>query len=143
MANKRYERHCLCCGKTYTYCSHCNDFDPTESWKYLYHDKNCMAIANIWYAYRGNEISKEEAKEQMSQYKPNIDEVLKYTSIAAKEIRDIFGIVEEEKTEDTVAEKQVEDIKPEEVNVPVEHDTVPKVDTPKDNKRIKYMNRNK
>ena len=102
-----------------------------------------MAIANIWYAYRGNEISKEEAKEQMSQYKPNIDEVLKYTSIAAKEIRDIFGVVEEEKTEDTVVEKQVEDIKPEEVNVPVEHDTVSKADNSKDNKRIKYMNRNK
>lgn len=143
MANKRYERHCLCCGRVYEYCSHCNDFDPTESWKYLYHDKNCMAIANIWYAYRGNEISKEEAKEQMSQYKPNIDEVLKYTSIAAKEIRDIFGVVEEEKTEDTVIEKQVEDIKPEEVNVPVEHDTVSKADNSKDNKRIKYMNRNK
>lgn len=57
-----HERKCLMCGKSYRYCSHCNDFDPTETWKYLYHDKKCMDIANIWYAYRGKEISQEKAK---------------------------------------------------------------------------------
>ena len=143
MANKKYERHCMMCGKLYEYCSHCNDFNPNEMWKYLYHDEKCQSIGHIWYAYRGNEITKEEAKEQMSQYKPNIDEVLKYTSIAAKEIRDIFGIVEEEKTEEVAEEKSIEGIKPEEFNTSVNEETQPKANTPKDNKRIKYMNRNK
>jgi len=94
MSSKRHERTCMCCGKKYEYCSHCNDFDPTETWKYLYHDKKCMGIAEVWYAYRGKEITKEEAKARMSEFKPNIDDVLKYNSIAAKEIREIFDIKE-------------------------------------------------
>ena len=101
-----HERKCMMCGTEYQYCSHCNDFDPSESWKYLYHDKKCMAIANIWYAYRGKEISKEEAKARMSEYKPNIDAVLKYTSIAANEIRDIFDIKEEVPTLENEEQKE-------------------------------------
>lgn len=100
-----HERKCMMCGTEYKYCSHCNDFDPTESWKYLYHDKKCKAIANIWYAYRGNEISKEEAKARMSEYKPNIDAVLKYTSIAANEIRDIFDVHEDDLSAENIEVK--------------------------------------
>lgn len=109
-----HERKCMMCGTEYKYCSHCNDFDPTESWKYLYHDKKCRAIANIWYAYRGNEISKEDAKARMSEFKPNIDDVLKYTSIAANEIRDIFGIKKEDvivdEADNVVVDNVVENI---------------------------------
>lgn len=102
-----HERKCMMCGQNYKFCSHCNDFDPTESWKYLYHDKKCMDIANIWYAYRGKEISKDVAKEQMSQIKPNIDEVLKYDSLAAKEIKEIFDIkAEPDKADVDLDEKE-------------------------------------
>ena len=89
MAQKRI---CMMCGEEYEFCSHCNDFDPFESWKYLYHDEKCREIGHIWYAYRGDEISKEEAKKGMSEIKPNIDNVLQHTSIAANEIREIFDI---------------------------------------------------
>ena len=106
-----HERKCMMCGEQYSYCSHCNSFDPKETWKYLYHDKTCMEISNIWYAYRGKEISKEEAREKMSALKPNIDNVLKYTSIAAREIREIFDVPEKnEVAEETKVEPEVEQV---------------------------------
>ena len=94
MANDK-NRTCMMCGAQYKFCSHCNDFDPSESWKYLYHDQKCKDLGQIWYAYRGNEITKEQAKKRMEKIKPNIDDVLKYTSIAANEIKEIFGSKEE------------------------------------------------
>ena len=101
-----HERRCLLCGTEYKYCSHCNDYDPTETWRYLFHDEKCLELSNVWYAYRGNEISKEEAKKRFEKYPENLDKILKYTSIAAKEIRAIFDIPEEEpKKDEEVAEK--------------------------------------
>ena len=64
-----------------------------------------MDIANIWYAYRGKEISKETAKSEMEKIKPNIDNVLKHSSIAANEIKEIFGI-HEEVVEEIIEEKK-------------------------------------
>lgn len=127
MAN---ERICLMCGTKYKYCPHCKEFDPTETWKFLFHDKQCLAISEIWYAYRGKEISKEEAKERMSQYPESLKMIFKNTSIAAKEIRDIFDVHEEESIEeskdiaiiknDDSKNEEVEldtDVKPESVDV--------------------------
>ncbi len=93
---KSKERTCLMCGTKYQWCIHCKDTRPDEGWRFLYHDEKCRDMSEIWYAYRGKEISKAEAKEKMSALKPNIDDVLKYTSIAAKEIREIFDVPEEQ-----------------------------------------------
>lgn len=83
-------RTCMICGAKYEYCNHCNYDEP--SWKFLYHDENCKEIGKIWYAYRGNEISKADAKKAMSAFKPNIDAALKYDgTTAAKEIRELFN----------------------------------------------------
>lgn len=90
MAEK--EKKCFICGKIYSYCPHCKDANPEESWKILFHDEKCRDISRIWYAYRGKEITKEEAKESMSVLKPNIDDTLNYDSVPAKEIQEIFGV---------------------------------------------------
>ena len=127
------------CGTEYKYCSHCNDYNAKDTWKYLYHDEKCKAIANIWYAYRGNEITKEEAKAQMLEYKPNIDNVLKYTSIAANEIREIFDIKEEEPVTE---EKQVEEQKVEEQKAEVQQE--PEQETKKQfNNKHEYRNKHR
>jgi len=134
-----HERRCMMCGTEYKYCSHCNNYDPKETWKYLYHDEKCLAISNIWYKYRGNEITKEEARAQMSEYKPNIDNVLKYTSIAANEIREIFDIKEEEPVTE---EKQVEEQKVEEQKVEVQQE--PKQEPKKQfNNKHEYRNKHR
>lgn len=90
------ERKCFMCGSHYEWCNTCHDFDPTETWKYLYHDENCLEISRIWYAYRGNEISKAEARKQMDQFPENIAMILEYDSVPAKEIKEIYGVSKKE-----------------------------------------------
>lgn len=102
-----HERNCMMCGTEYKYCSHCDEYNSNETWRYLYHDENCKAIGEIWYAYRGNEITKEQAKEKMGEYPENIAKILKHHSIAANEIRDIFGVKLEEPEEE--AEEKIEE----------------------------------
>lgn len=108
-------RKCMMCGKKYEWCINCGDRHPEETWRYLYHDENCMKISNIWYAYRGKEISKEEAKKQMDKYQDNINDILKNDSIPAMEIRDIYGVKEEkvDVEEVPVVEETVEPVKEE------------------------------
>ena len=106
----RNERICLMCGTHYSFCPHCKESKPEEMWRFLYHDGKCLALSEIWYAYRGNEISKQEAKRRMSKLKPNIDDVLNYTSTAAREIREIFD------ADKKVEEVNDSDIKQDQVN---------------------------
>lgn len=105
-------RVCFMCGSPYEWCNTCHDFDPTETWKYLYHDENCLAISRIWYAYRGNEISKEEARQQMDQFSENIAMILENDSVPAKEIQEIYNVSvkEEPQVEIDVIEEDVPNI---------------------------------
>ena len=109
-----HERICGICGTEYRYCAHCNEFNSNETWRYMYHDENCRAIANIYHAYQGNEISKEEAKERMSKYPENLKKIFDYNAtVVSKTIRSIFDIPEDEqekedKKEDS--ENLVEDV---------------------------------
>ena len=105
MAN---ERLCLMCGKRYRYCSNCRDFNQKETWRYLYHDEKCKEISNIWYDYRENQITGEVAKERFNALKPNIDDVLKHTTIAAREIQELFG-VNKQKSEESEESETVEE----------------------------------
>lgn len=123
MDNK--DRICFICGKEYRWCPNCREYDSNETYKYLFHDEKCAEISKIWYAYRGDEISKEEAKRRMSKIKPNIDDALLYTSVAANEIKEIFKVEEklqEPKVVNKVEERPVE--KP--VEVAVEEKPAPK-----------------
>jgi len=87
------ERTCMICGRHYKFCHHCKEFELEPKWKYLYHDEKCKQIGDIWYAFRGNEISKEDARKALSKLTPNIDAALKYTGTAASnEIRAIFDV---------------------------------------------------
>lgn len=123
MAN---ERTCMICGTEYKYCSHCREYDSTKMWMYLYHDEKCKAIGETLYAYRGKEITKEEAREAMLKCTPNIDDAIKYPSLVASEIRNILDVSNEEKVEEVVNK-----------NKPVEK---PVVDETSEDKPVKENN---
>lgn len=121
------KRKCFMCGATYEWCNTCHDFDPTETWKYLYHDKDCLAISKIWYAYRGDEISKDEAKKQMDKYHNNIAMILQNDSVPAEEIKEIYGVNKKEEApmeidieEDATQDMEVQDQESKEIHVPNE-----------------------
>lgn len=108
------ERTCMICGRHYKFCHHCKEFELEPKWKYLYHDEKCKQIGDIWYAYRGDEISKEDARKALSKLTPNIDAALKYTgTIASNEIRAIFDVDVTPKDDTSVKTDIVEENKPE------------------------------
>ena len=117
------ERTCFMCGTQYEWCNTCHDFDATETWKYLYHDKKCLEVSRIWYSYRGGEISKDEAKKRMDKYPETIAAILEYTSVPANEIKNIYSVPEKEPIEnnkletDIVEEQPVEEKSVEEKNI--------------------------
>ena len=98
------KRTCFMCGTEYEWCNTCHDFDATETWKYLYHDKECLDISKIWYAYRGNEISKEEARKRMDKYPNMIALILENDSNPANEIKEIYNVPKQKLTEETDVE---------------------------------------
>ena len=104
------DRTCFMCGTKYSYCPTCKTPDAGKPWKFLYHDERCEAISKIWYAYRGHEISKEEAKRQLDKYPENIELILKNDSVPANEIKEIYDIHEEKQAEEKhTEEKPVEE----------------------------------
>lgn len=107
-------RPCMICGKEHpVHCEQCNDNLPT--WSVLYDDEDCVAIGQVWYAYRGNEVTKDDAKKKIEKYPQKIEGISKHTSIAAKEIRAILDIKEpEEKPE---VEEKVEEPETKEASV--------------------------
>ena len=106
--NMAKERTCFACGQKYVWCNTCHDFDPTETYKNLYHSLECVAISQIWYAYRGKEISKEEARRELQKYPEVLEKVFQYDSILAKEIQAIFDLPEENVETKQVETKQAE-----------------------------------
>jgi len=98
------ERTCFCCMTKYEYCHSCKDYNPVETWRYLYHDQNCKMIGDIWFAYRGKEISKEDARAALKSF--DLSKILKSGSPVVPELKEILGIdLEEPKNEEVKGEK--------------------------------------
>lgn len=88
MANN--QRICLCCGKTYRYCSHCDE-KKFPTWYALFHDENCHDIWYILSDFESGILTKEEAQEKMKVLNPSVitnkDALVSY--------RKLFDIAEE------------------------------------------------
>lgn len=64
----KYERKCLCCGASYSYCNNCYDFRNYPLWMNSFHDENCKNIFETCTNYNFKLITKEQAKEDLSKY---------------------------------------------------------------------------
>lgn len=54
-------KKCILCGKTYTYCSRCEEFDHLPRWMEIYCSDNCRTIFNTLTSYNSKSISANEA----------------------------------------------------------------------------------
>lgn len=52
---------CLCCGKSYSYCTNCNSVSPSKYWMNVWDTKNCQNIFMIVSDYMAKKITKDEA----------------------------------------------------------------------------------
>lgn len=136
-------RKCIICGERYVYCPTCRDSRPDEPWRNIYDSEDCMAVANIWYAYRGKEISKEDAKKKIEQYPAVLEKVFKLSTVAAIEIKAICDYVEEviePEGEVTPTEENVV-IAEEEIAIPEEKPEDPIEDKSQSQKRTSKRNK--
>ena len=62
----KYERKCLCCGASYSYCNNCYDFRNYPLWMNSFHDENCKNIFETCTNYNFKLITTEQAKKALS-----------------------------------------------------------------------------
>ena len=58
-------RVCKTCGKSYFYCSHCDEPTNSPEWMLMWDTKNCKMIFEIVSAYVQRQINKSTAKERL------------------------------------------------------------------------------
>ena len=101
------ERICFCCKTHYKYCPSCKGYDPNETWKFLVHDENCLAVYDIWQAYRSKKMNKDDAAKALKALK--VDHIIESNSPVVPELKEILDIVgEQEETE--VVEKETKEV---------------------------------
>ena len=59
---------CLCCGKSYSYCTNCNSVSPSKYWMNVWDTKNCQGIFMIVSDYIAKKITKEDAYLKLKDY---------------------------------------------------------------------------
>lgn len=62
---KKNNKKCILCGKTYTYCSRCEEFDHLPRWMEIYCSDNCKKIFNILTDYNAKILPAKEAAKRL------------------------------------------------------------------------------
>lgn len=97
-----FERKCIVDLKDYRYCNHCNEFNPTETWRFLFCCENCRDIYHTVEDYNSGKLTADEAKERFEKYDlSGLDHFQKFVK------RDIEGILESVKKDVVVTEVAV------------------------------------
>ena len=133
-----HERKCMVCGTEYKYCAHgCKEYEPSETWRYLFDSENCLAIYDIWQYVRGKQMSREEAVEALK--KVNLDKVIGAKTMVSNDIEEMLGVKSKVEVEPEMADKTAE---PKVEEKPVEEepsqDRVEKFDKHYNGKRNDY-----
>ena len=95
---KKNNKKCILCGKTYTYCSRCEEFDHLPRWMEIYCSDNCRTIFNTLTEYNAKNITAEEATKRLE--KCDISDIDKYHEVNQKMVAEI-----QEKTVDVKVQK--------------------------------------
>lgn len=84
---KKNNKKCILCGKTYTYCSRCEEFDHLPRWMEIYCSDNCRTIFNTLTEYNAENITAREAAERMKDC--DMSDVSKFHEVNQKMIAKI------------------------------------------------------
>ena len=101
MAQKK--RICLSCGCEYDYCPNCDKDRHKPTWMFVFHSEQCKEVFSILEKYGRQEITKTQAKEDLSKY--NLSNASMYTEGMQSQLKEIFT---EEKVEAKVKSKKTE-----------------------------------
>ena len=84
---KKDNKKCILCGKTYTYCSRCEEFDHLPRWMEIYCSDNCRTIFNTLTEYNAKNITAKEAAKRLG--KCDMSDVGKYHEVNQKMVAEI------------------------------------------------------
>lgn len=109
---------CILCGKRYSFCSRCEEFDHLPRWMAIYCSDNCKKIFDTISAYNMKLKTKEEAAKilrecdlsRKSEFKEScqkyIDEILDIKKESSKEPVVVNTILEVENSAEVITEPQ-------------------------------------
>lgn len=60
-----HERKCIVDLKEYKYCNHCNEYNPDETWRFIFCSQNCRSVYNIVGKFLTSKISADDAKAEL------------------------------------------------------------------------------
>lgn len=93
-----YERKCIVDLTNYRYCNQCNEFNPDETWRFLFCCENCRNIYRIVDEYDAKKITANEAKEKLE--KCDLTKIDSFQKFVKRDIERMFSEATEEETVD-------------------------------------------
>lgn len=87
-------KKCIICGTKYRYCSNCGDKAPMEYWRNVYCSVDCKEIGELWYAQRGEQISKKDFSTLVKRKSEVWAKIINADTLVANEIRKLcdYGV---------------------------------------------------
>lgn len=64
---RKNNKKCILCGKIYSYCSRCSEYDDLPRWMEIYCGSNCRAIFNTLTEYCCKSINADEAAKRLEE----------------------------------------------------------------------------
>ena len=78
---KKDNKKCIVCGKVYTFCTGCREFDKYPRWMAIFHNENCKELYDIANDYLAKSVPVEELKERLENcdlsYRENLHHIIK------------------------------------------------------------------
>ena len=122
---KKNNKTCILCGKKYTFCNRCEEFDRLPRWMGIYCSDNCRAIFNILTDYNGGHITKEEEIQKLNDcdlsYRDHFNKFNKGI------IDNLMGVENDEESIDMTQH----------INAPIENVEIDNANQPSKHKRMK------
>lgn len=92
-------RVCMVDRKEYKYCPDCAEYNPKETWRFLFCSEDCYAIYRVYEAYRDKKMTAEEAQKELANYDlSNVDEFNPRVGVVLKEILSYKPVVKKKRT---------------------------------------------
>ena len=113
---RKNNKKCILCGKIYSYCSRCSEYDDLPRWMEIYCGSNCRAIFNTLTEYCCKSIDATEAAKKLEEC--DLSDFEKYHEQNKNLINEIKnGGIKAEEKDITSADESKEEVNDEAVSV--------------------------
>lgn len=94
---------CILCGKVYSFCNRCEEFDHLPRWMAIYCSDNCRKIFSALTEYNAGNITKEQAAVELS--KCDLSDKEHFHPFNQEKIDEIFDVKDEKVNDEKSNEK--------------------------------------